>query len=150
MVNKVYSIVLGGGIPAGGPPLGNITQDVIINSANREIKIKSVLWSLQIYEMVAGLPLNLNNQVSQRYNLHIGTGVLPPLITNIFEPSIAFPPALIFNADRILLWQPGRFEFDSLIIKNTITFRYEADNFDALLVMYHRCSIVVETEEYLI
>jgi len=146
MINKVYSIVMGNAIAAGGA--GILMQDININSPGREIKLKSVYWDLQLFESVAAIPLNLNTQITQRYNLQIGIGGIP-LITNIFTPGLAFPPTIIQNADSIVLSTVGTIRFDSFIIQNFLPIRYEAHNYDLLLAYMHLVTVVVETEETL-
>ena len=145
--SKTYSCVLGGGLPA----LDAMAMAIAIASPGRQIKIKSVFWALQICASPGDSELlNLNTQTTQIYSLEIGNSVDPLFLTEFFTPSVAFPPAFQFNADRILLYSPGQIFFDSLEVKNNIVFRYNAINRDALLSYTHSCSIVVETEENLL
>jgi len=145
MVNKVYSMVFGTAIVGGG--LGFIMEGVNITSPGREIKLKRVYFDVQIYESVTAHPLNLNTQITQRYYLMIGVGGIP-LITNVFEPDVAFPPTIVQNANSIIVSKVGTIEFDSFIIANQIPFRYFAVNYDLLLAYDHRVTLVAETEEH--
>lgn len=145
MINKVYSIVVGGGVVAAG----NATWGVSIDSPSREIKLKSLYWDVQIYEAISGIPLNLNTQITQRYYLMVGVGGLP-LLTNVFGGDVAFPPAIVQNADSIYLNKVGQVRFDSFKVTNLIPIRYLCLNYDLLLAYDHRVTIVAETEENII
>lgn len=137
-------MVFGTAIVGGGA--GFIMEGVNITSPGREIKLKRVYFDVQIYESVTAHPLNINTQITQRYYLMIGVGGIP-LITNIFDPDIAFPPTIVQNGDSIIISKVGTIQFDSFVIANQIPFRYFATNYDLLLDYDHRVTLIAETEE---
>jgi hypothetical protein len=142
MRNRVYSVVVNPVVAAAG---GVTAQNFFLTSTNREFRLKSIYWDLQIFENVLGIPLNLNNQVTQRYVLHLGLLNVPQISYSLTPGAPA--PAILYNGTNIMLHKPGQVIFNSFVINNDLEIRYEGVNLDLLLVYAHEVSLIIETEE---
>lgn len=117
-----------------------------INSANREIQLKSILWDWKMRNDSTNELLAYENNGKQKISLQIGEA----------NKQIALPfeeisgTAVLFNGEYLTITKPGQYFFNSFFIKNSIRFNLGAQNDDLVNNFLHNGTITVETIEKII
>jgi hypothetical protein len=139
MKNRVYTAAFQNLVLPGAAM--NVTFQ--INNFNRTAKLKSLFFDLRIRENVTNLPLQLENNNTQLFQLVINAFASP--FAQIFE---AVAGAVIFaNGVQFIMRRPNQLKFDSFYIPDTLGFAFNYQNFDLLLSFVYEVTVVCEIED---
>jgi hypothetical protein len=136
MANRVFSGYWEKTIAAGAL----FTSAFDIDSANREMKIKSLFWSLMITDTATGKKIDYITTLEHLFSLYIFANAAAAPFTYVSGQTFSD------NGNYLISWFPGQYFFDSFFIKNNLSFQLNIRNKSAIQVMYDT-SVIVETEE---
>ena len=126
---------------------GSVTPTAEIQSACREMYVKSVMWSQFLQETVSfqPLPAEMNNIVETR--LYFGDTAVIGAATG---PCLSFVSTAAPPPDAngwIVLPGPGQYYFDNIMFSNSVFFRWWCGNWDVATSIDASCTLLVEVEE---
>lgn len=128
-------------------PAANADISFRIDNFNRTCVLKSIIMDLNIVKTPAPfLPLNINTQVTQYYNLAVFGTVVGELIGQSFE-NIVPAAAINANGTEIDFYRPGQKIFNSLFINNQMNFMFTYLNLDAAISYMYFLSVTAEIED---
>jgi hypothetical protein len=139
MANRVYSGYWEKTIAAAAL----FTAAFDIDSANREMKIKNIFWSLNITDSATGKRVDWMTTTDHLYSLYIFANAAAMPFTYVSGQTFSD------NGNYLITWNPGQIFFDSFFIKNNLSAQLNIRNKSAGQVMYDT-SVIIETEENII
>ena len=136
MANRVYTAYWETLIAAAGQLQENF--DLVSNL--REIKVKSLTWTFQIFDNVTTKVVPWRNAPDHQYNLLMDKPGMGQPFT--FVSGSGFQA----NGNFIYLFEPGNYVFDALFFKNSISCQLNYRNRSAN-ACYFASTVTIVTEE---
>jgi len=112
-----------------------------IQSVGREIKIRSILISWQIRDLVAGVMVNY--RTTPLHSLLFTLANTGPLIADTFRITSGPPYAM---GNIIQIYDPGQYVFDAFFVSNEVLLTLQLGNVSPNQAQYD-VSLIIETEE---
>ena len=123
-----------------------VTSNFSIQSAGREISIKSIALDWNMLDTLTGVRIPWRTVTDQNLQLIIGNfGLSPQQIASPFRQTGGTPPA--FNGSTFIITEPKQLFFRKFFVANELPFSLQLFNNNAANARDYSVSIIVETEE---
>jgi len=140
MKNRVYTAAFQNIVLPGAA--ANVTFQ--INNFNRLSKLKSIFFDIRIRDNASNLPLQLENNNTQLYQLVVNSFPASPF-AQIYEAVVG---AVIFaNGVQFIMRRPGQLIFDSFHIPDTMGLAFNYTNYDLIQTYVYEVTVVTEIED---
>lgn len=137
MRSKVYTFY--GVNPAPILPMANYLLQWKAENLNRECRIKSILFQIQLYDSVTFEILDTSKYIMHGLNVGV-SGQVGSIFTK-FTPGFN-----AFTGNGFMLLTPGQYLFDSFYVDGTLDFEIMVENFEPVKTVSFEISVVAELE----